>query len=86
MLANAYYQHEQYEEALKSSRQALTDSNGKGPQIELLVVRSLTEVGRYEDSAQALREFLKNHGDRPEAAKARRWLDNLARDGNIRKD
>jgi Flp pilus assembly protein TadD len=85
-LADAYYRHEQYEEALKASQQALTDSAGKGPQIELLVAQSLTAVGRYEDSAQALREFLKNHGDRPEAAKARRWLDNLARDGKIRKD
>jgi len=85
-LANAYYRHEQYEEALKASQQALTDSAGKGPQIELLVAQSLTAVGRYEDSAEALREFLKNHGDRPEAAKARRWLDNMARDGKIRKD
>ena len=86
MLANAYYQHEQYGEALKSSEQALADSNGKAPQIELLVAQSLTAVGRYEDSAQTLREFLKNHGDRQEAVKARRWLDHLARDGKIRKD
>jgi len=27
--------------------------------------------------------FLKNHDDRPEAAKVRRWLDNMARDGKI---
>ena len=85
-LADAYYRHEQYEEALKASQQALTDSAGKGPQIELLVAQSLTAVGRYEDSAQALRDFLKSHGDRPEASKARRWLDNMARDGKIRKD
>jgi Flp pilus assembly protein TadD len=85
-LADAYYRHEQYEEALKASQQALTDSAGKGPQIELLVAQSLTAVGRYEDSAQALRQFLKNHSDSPEATKARRWLDNMARDGKIRKD
>jgi hypothetical protein len=43
-------------------------------------------VGQYEDSAKALREFLKNHGDRPEAATARRWLDGLAKNGKIRRD
>jgi Flp pilus assembly protein TadD len=85
-LADAYYRHERYEEALKASQQALTDSAGKGPQIELLVAQALTAVGRYEDSAQALREFLKNHSDRPEATKARRWLDKMAMDGKIRKD
>jgi Flp pilus assembly protein TadD len=83
-LADAYYRHEQYEEALKASQQALTDSAGKGPQIQLLVAQSLTAVGRYEDSAQALRDFLKNYGDRPEAGRARRWLDKMARDGKIR--
>jgi Flp pilus assembly protein TadD len=85
-LADAYYRHEQYEDALKASQQALSDSAGQGPQIELLVAQSLTAVGRYEDSAQALREFLKNHSNRPEATKARRWLDKMARDGKIRKD
>lgn len=85
-LADAYYRHEQYEEALKASQQALMDSAGQAPQIELLVAESLTAVGRYEDSAQALRDFLKSHGDRPEAAKAQRWLTNMARDGKIRKD
>jgi Flp pilus assembly protein TadD len=85
-LADAYYRHEQYEEALKASQQALTDSAGKAPQIELLVAQSLTAVGRYEDSAQELRTFLKNYGDRPEAAKARRWLDKMSTDGKIHKD
>jgi tetratricopeptide (TPR) repeat protein len=85
-LADAYYRHEQYEEALKASQQALTDSGGKAPQIELLVAQSMVAVGRYEDSAQELREFLKNYGNRPEATKARRWLDKMATDGKIRKD
>jgi Flp pilus assembly protein TadD len=85
-LAQAYYQHEQYEEALKSSQQALANSNGKAPQIELLVAQSLTALGRYEDSAQTLRDFLKDHADHPEAPRARRWLDRMAKDGKIRKD
>jgi tetratricopeptide (TPR) repeat protein len=85
-LAKAYYFHEQYDQALKTSQQALAGSNGKAPQIELLVAQSLTAVGRYEDSAQTLREFLKNHGDRPEAATARRWLGGLAKNGKIRQD
>jgi len=40
-------------------------------------------VGRYEDAAQSLREFLHKHGERREAATARRWLDTLAADGKI---
>jgi Flp pilus assembly protein TadD len=83
-LAKAYYQHEQYDDALKASQQALTDSKGKAPQIALLLAQSLTAVGRYEDSAEALRDFLKNHADRAEAATARRWLDKMAKDGKIR--
>jgi Flp pilus assembly protein TadD len=83
-LAKVYYQHEQYDEALKTSQEALTESNGKAPGIELLVAQSLTAVGRYEDSATALRDFLKNHGDRAEAATARKWLDRLTASGKIR--
>jgi cytochrome c-type biogenesis protein CcmH/NrfG len=86
ILAQAYYQHEQYEEALKSSQQALADSNGKAPQIGLLVALSQTALGQYEDSAQTLRDFLKDHGDLPDSARAKRWLDRLAKDGKIRKD
>jgi Flp pilus assembly protein TadD len=85
-LAKAYYHHGQYDQALKTSQQALAESNGKAPEIELLVAQSLTAVGQYEDSAKTLREFLKNHGDRPEAATARRWLEGLANSGKIRRD
>jgi Tfp pilus assembly protein PilF len=82
-LAKAYYHHEQYDDALKASQQALSESNGQAPQIELLVAQSLTATGRYEDAAQTLRDFLKTHGDRPEAATARRWLDGLSKNGKI---
>lgn len=85
-LARAYYYHEQYNEALKTSQQALTESNGKAPQIELVVAQSLTAVGRYEDAANALRDFIKHNGDRPEAATAKRWLDGLAKNGKIKQD
>ena len=61
----------QYDQALKTSQLALTESNGKAPQIELLVAQSLTAVGRYDDAAQTLRGFLKSHADRPEAADGR---------------
>ncbi len=84
-LAKAYYQHQQYEQALKASQEALTASNGKAPEIELLLAQSLTAVGRYEDSATALRDFLKSHGDSPEAGKARKWLDRLMASGKIRR-
>lgn len=85
-LGKAYYYNGQYEEALKTSQQALTESKGKAPEIQLLLAQSLTAVGRYEDSAEALREFLKNHSDRPEAATARRYLDRLTADGKIKKN
>jgi Tfp pilus assembly protein PilF len=82
-LANAYYKHEQYDQALKFSQDALSGSNGKAPEIGLLVAQSLTAVGRYEDAAQMLREFLKDHGDRQDAATARRWLERLTASGKI---
>jgi tetratricopeptide (TPR) repeat protein len=80
-LGKAYYYRRQYDQALKTSQLALTESNGKAPQIELLVAQSLTAVGRYDDAAQTLRDFLKRHGDRPEAPTARRWLDGLSNRG-----
>jgi TolA-binding protein len=82
-LGKAYYYHEQYDQALKTSQLALTESDGKAPQIELLVAQSLTAVGRYDDAAQALRDFIKNHSDRPEAATAQRWLDGLVKNGKV---
>jgi Tfp pilus assembly protein PilF len=85
-LAKAYYQHEQYDDALKMSREALTGSNGKAPEIALLVAQSLTAVGRYDDAAHMLRDFLKDHGDRKEAGTARRWLERLTASGKIQKN
>jgi Tfp pilus assembly protein PilF len=84
-LAQVYYQAGKYDDALKMSQQALGKSNGKAPEIELLVAQSLTAAGHYDEAAQALRDFLKNHGDRPEATKARRWLDRLVADGKVAK-
>jgi Tfp pilus assembly protein PilF len=83
-LAKAYYHQQQYDQALQMSQEALTASRGKAPEISLLVAQSLTAVGRYEDAAQTLRDFLREHGQQPEAATARRWLANLAASGKIR--
>jgi Flp pilus assembly protein TadD len=83
-LAKAYYQSEKYDEALKMSQDALTGSSGKAPEIELLVAQSLTAVGRYEDAAQTLRDFVTGHPDRREAATARKWLERLTASGKIR--
>jgi len=80
-LGKAYYYRRQYDQALKSSQLALTESNGKAPQIELLVAQSLTAVGRYDDAAETLRDFLKRHADLPEAATAQRWLKGLSSRG-----
>jgi len=83
-LAKAYYQLARYDQALQMSQAAFSSSNGKAPEIQLLVAQSLTAVGRYDDAAQSLREFLHKHGDRREAATARRWLERLTADGKIR--
>ena len=83
-LAKAYYQREKYDVALKMSQEALTGSNGKAPEIGLLVAQSLTAVGRYEDAAQVLREFLKDHPDRREATTAQRWLERLTASAKIK--
>jgi Flp pilus assembly protein TadD len=83
-LAESYYHGERFDDALKVSQQARTESNGQVPQVDLLVARTLVAVGRYEDSANVLRELIKNHGDGPEASTARRYLERLAADGKIR--
>jgi Flp pilus assembly protein TadD len=83
-LAKSYYQRKQFDGALKMSQAALAESKGNEPEIALLVAQSQTAVGRYEDAAQTLRAFLRDHGDRPEAATARRWLEQLNSSGKIR--
>lgn len=82
-LAKAYYQSGQYEQALKTSQDALAGSHGVEPKITLLVAQSLTAVGRYEEAARTLREFVRDHADRKEAGTARRWLERLTKDGKI---
>ncbi len=82
-LAQSYYRSKRYEEALKVSQQAQTESNGQEPQVDLLVAEALTAVGRYEDSASVLRELLKKHSEGPEATTARRFLERLTADGKI---
>jgi Flp pilus assembly protein TadD len=84
-LARAYYYHKQYDDALKTSQQALAQSTGKAPEIEILVAQSLTAVGRFEDSAQILRDFLKNHPNHSEAPTALRYLDRLKQSGKIKR-
>ncbi len=85
-LAKACYYQQQYDRALKESQSALAASEGRAPDIELLVAQAMTSVGRFQDSAQALRNFLRNHPDNPQAPVARRWLDRLKQAGKIRND
>lgn len=83
VLGEAYYHLQNYDEALKASQQAWAASKGKDPRIELLVAKSQTAVGQYEDAAQSLRDLVKRYGDSPEASTARRYLDRLKNDGKI---
>lgn len=85
-LAQAYYKLEKYPEAAKTAQAALSSSNGKAPEIELLVAQSQVATGKYDEAAVALRDYVKNHSDRPDAAKAKRWLDRLVADGKVAKN
>ncbi len=84
-LAKAYYHQQQFDGAVKESQAAVAAANGKAPEVELLLAQSLTATGHYEEAAQVLRNFIKNHGDRKEAATAQHWLDRLTADGKIHK-
>jgi tetratricopeptide (TPR) repeat protein len=84
-LAKAYYHEAQYDGALKESQEALKESHGVEPAIELLLAQAQVATGRFEESAETLRAFLKNHPNDKGAATAHRWLDRLAADGKIRK-
>ena len=76
-LAKAYYQTGRYEDGLKMSVTARDAAGEKAPEIALLVAQSLTAVGKYSEAETTLRGFVKEHGDRPEATTARRWLQKL---------
>jgi Tfp pilus assembly protein PilF len=77
VLARAYYETSRYPEALTMSKKALADAKGRAPEISLLVAQALTGKGQYAEAEETLKEFLREHGDRPEAAKARRWVEKL---------
>lgn len=83
-LGESYYQNARFEDALRISQKAESELDGQAPQLDLLLARALTAVGRYEDSAKVLRELVKNHSDGPEAAVAQRFLERLATDGKIK--
>jgi Tfp pilus assembly protein PilF len=82
-LAKSYYHDGQYEQALKMAQQAKSHTHEATPQLDLLLAQCLTAVGRYEDSAQVLRDFLKYNPSGADAATARRWLDGLVANGKI---
>jgi len=85
MLARVLYRQEKYDTCLREAQQALSQSHGSQPEIELLVAQSQTAVGKFEDSAETLRTFLRTHPGDKGAATARRWLDRLIADGKVRK-
>lgn len=84
-LARTLYRQEHYDTALLEAQLAFGQSRGSEPAIELLIAQSQTAVGKFEDSAETLRTFLRTHPNDKGAATARRWLDRLIADGKIRK-
>jgi TolA-binding protein len=85
-LARCYYNQKKFQPALEQSRRALQDSNGQAPEIALVAAASLTALGKYEDSAAMLREFLQQYPDHAGAARARRWLERLQAAGKIKEN
>jgi cytochrome c-type biogenesis protein CcmH/NrfG len=77
VLARADYELAKYPESLTMSKKALADANGRAPEISLLMAQALTGNGQYAEAEETLKAFLREHGDRPEAAKARRWVEKL---------
>ena len=84
-LAKAFYNQQQFEGALQEAQRALGQSHGSEPAIELLMAQAQTAVGKFEDSAETLRTFLRLHPDDKGAATARRWLDRLIADKKVHK-
>jgi cytochrome c-type biogenesis protein CcmH/NrfG len=84
-LAKAFYNQQQFDGALQEAQRALGQSHGSEPAIELLMAQAQTAVGKFEDSAETLRAFLRLHPDDKGAATARRWLDRLIADGKVHK-
>ena len=84
-LARALYRQEQYDACLAEAQQAFTQSHGAEPAIELLIAQAQTAVGKFEDSAETLRTFLRTHPNDKGAETARHWLDRLIADGKIHK-
>jgi len=84
-LARVLYRQENFDASLLEAQQAFSQSHGSEPAIELLIAQSQTAVGKFEDSAETLRTFLRTHPNDKGAATARRWLDRLVADGKIRK-
>jgi tetratricopeptide (TPR) repeat protein len=84
-LAKAFYNQEQFQGALQEAQKALGSSHGVEPAIELLMAQAQTAVGKFEDSAETLRTFLRLHPTDKGAATARRWLDRLIADGKVHK-
>jgi cytochrome c-type biogenesis protein CcmH/NrfG len=82
-LAKSYYYVGQYDQGLQLAQQARSAAHGTVPQTELLLAQCLTAVGRYEDSAEVLRAFLKSNASGPDASTAQRWLDGLIANGKI---
>jgi tetratricopeptide (TPR) repeat protein len=77
VLARADYESAKYPESLMMSKKALADANGRAPGISLLVAQALTVNGQFGEAEEILKAFLREHGDRPEAQRARRWVEKL---------
>jgi len=84
-LAKAFYHQQQFEGALQEAQRALRQSHGSEPAIELLIAQAQTAVGKFEDSAETLRTFLRLHPDDKGATTAQRWLDRLIANGKVHK-
>jgi tetratricopeptide (TPR) repeat protein len=83
-LGMALGNQKKYAEAIVPLERSVELDPACGWETHWSLAQSLVAVGRYEESAQVLREVLKKHTDGPEAATARRFLAKLAADGKIK--
>ena len=76
-LASAEYHERQFEQARDHARQALTLSQDKAPEIQLLLAQALAGLGQRDKAAAELEAFLRHHSDHAKAPMARSWLAQL---------
>ncbi len=76
-LARAYYQQRLFSDSSTQAQQALTLSQGKAPEIQLLLAQALAASGQKAKALEELESFLRDHPGHPKVPTAQRWVKQL---------